>query len=446
MSSNKKSKKQIKSKQRKNSKITKGNKFSKELEEEFFKDMKMDIKDDFIDPMDNLFNFEDIEEKMFKNNFNLLLDKEDQKHPRKKGKKNYKDGTVFSRVYCSSYNNINGKEHEEKYKSESMKQMNNGRNISECKESYKNSDGVCKTSLQRGLDKKGQKVIREKNIKTGENKEHKIYKGMKENEVNTGNINSGNADVILKMISNNQDINRTTKINDSLINNISYLLPKSIKEKDSEISQEIGNSIISVNSIPKGIKIAPKPMIDVDISLNNDLKDELELQENKEGNSKFNIILSTNNSNTNLNNNILSRNKILNIGDTNILSTLSTNLDNSKYFLIKKNNGLITATKIGEDDKTKNEKDINLKIPVIEDKEKNKEKDIKDKKENNKKINKNVKNLNRIKYNSFNGCCEKKFRRKRRRSCNFITIIRDIFITIIVVSALAFYATIFIVG
>ena len=267
-----------------------------------------------------------------------------------------------------------------------------------------------------------------------------------ENKVNTGNINSGNADVILKMISNNQDINRTTKINDSLINNISYLLPKSIKEKDSEISQEIGNSIISVNSIPKGIKIAPKPMIDVDISLNNDLKDELELQENKEGNSKFNIILSTNNSNTNLNNNILSRNKILNIGDTNILSTLSTNLDNSKYFLIKKNNGLITATKIGEDDKTKNEKDINLKIPVIEDKEKNKEKDIKDKKENNKKINKNIKNLNRIKYNSFNGCCEKKFRRKRRRSCNFITIIRDIFITIIVVSALAFYATIFIVG
>ncbi len=184
MSSNKKSKKQIKSKQRKNSKITKGNKFSKELEEEFFKDMKMDIKDDFIDPMDNLFNFEDIEEKMFKNNFNLLLDKEDQKHPRKKGKNNYKDGTVFSRVYCSSYNNINGKEHEEKYKSESIKQMNNGRNISECKESYKNSDGVCKTSLQRGLDKKGQKVIREKNIKTGENKEHKIYKGMKENEIN----------------------------------------------------------------------------------------------------------------------------------------------------------------------------------------------------------------------------------------------------------------------
>ena len=267
-----------------------------------------------------------------------------------------------------------------------------------------------------------------------------------ENKVNTGNINSGNADVILKMISNNQEINRTAKINDSLINNISYLLPKNIKEKDSEISQEIGNSIIYVNSIPKGIKIAPKPMIDVDISLNNDLKDELELQENKEGNSKFNIILSTNNSNTNLNNHILSRNKILNIGDTNILSTLSTHLDNSKYFLIKKNNGLITATKIGEDDKTKNEKDINLKIPVIEDKEKNKEKDIKDKKENNKKINKNVKNLNRIKYNSFNGCCEKKFRRKRRRSCNFITIIRDIFITIIVVSALAFYATIFIVG
>lgn len=182
MSSNKKSKRQTKSKQTKNRNRSNEKIFSKELEDEFFKGMKMDIKDDFIEPMDNLFNFEDIENKMFKNNFNLLLDEE---KPRKKSKKDYKDGTVYSRVYCSSYNNINGKEHEEKYKSESIKQINKGRNISECKEAYKNSDGIYKTALQRGLDKKGQKVIREKNNKTGENKEHKIYKGMKENEINS---------------------------------------------------------------------------------------------------------------------------------------------------------------------------------------------------------------------------------------------------------------------
>ena len=269
-----------------------------------------------------------------------------------------------------------------------------------------------------------------------------------ENKVSTGNINSGNADVILKMFSNNQELIRTTKNNDSFINNISNLLPKNIKEKDSEISQDIGNSIISVNSIPKGIKISPKPMIDVDISLNNDLKDELENQENKEGNNKFNIILSTNNSNTNSNNNILSRNKILNIGDTNNLSTLSTHMDNSKYFLNKKSNGLITATKMGVEKKDKDEKDLNLKMSIDDNKIDNKEKDVKDKKDNNKKINKknNAKRVNRIKYNSFNGCCDKKSWRKKRRNCNCITILRDIFITIIVVSALAFYATIFIVG
>ena len=185
MSSNKRSKKQKKSKSRKNASVSCEKISSKGFEDKFFKNMKMDIKEDFIDPMDDIFGFEDMEEKMFKNNFNLLLD--ENSYPRKRNKKdykNYKDGIVFSRVFSSSYNNINGKEYEEKYKSESIKQINNGRNISECKEAYKNSDGISKTALQRGLDKKGEKVIREKNNKTGENKEHKIYKDMKENEIN----------------------------------------------------------------------------------------------------------------------------------------------------------------------------------------------------------------------------------------------------------------------
>lgn len=159
------------------------------FEDKFFKDMNLDIKDDFIDPMDNMFGFNDLEEKMlkgFKNDFGLLLDEErkPRKNIKKSNKKNYKDGTVFSKVYCSSYNNINGKEHKEKYQSQSIKQMNNGHNISECKEAYKNSNGVCKTAYQKGLDKKGERLIREKNTKTGENKEHKILKGIKENEIN----------------------------------------------------------------------------------------------------------------------------------------------------------------------------------------------------------------------------------------------------------------------
>ena len=168
---------------------------SKGFEDKFFKNMdnmKMDIKDDFIDPMDDMdgmFGFDKLEEKMlknFRNDFGLLLDEEkQQKKVNKKSNKknNIKDGTVFSKVYCSSYNNINGKEHEEKYQSQSLKQMNNGRNISECREAYKNSDGVSKIAYQKGLDKKGEKLIREKNTKTGENKEHKILKGIKEEDV-----------------------------------------------------------------------------------------------------------------------------------------------------------------------------------------------------------------------------------------------------------------------
>ena len=270
-----------------------------------------------------------------------------------------------------------------------------------------------------------------------------------EKKVNTGNIHSGNADVILKMTSQNQDTARTTKNNDSLINNISNLTPNNIQEKDSDLSQDIGNSIISVNSMPKTIKKSTKSLIDVDISLNNDLKEDLEMQENNVGN-KFNVILSTNNSISNFNNNInsnnnnlLSRNKILNTNEKTTLSTLSQHLDNSKYFLNKKNNGLITNAKNEKEKKEKNDnndkkEDINVKLSINEKHDK-----IKDKK------NKNIKKINIKKYrfNLFwSECCDETRWRRRCRNCNIITIIRDIFITIIIVSALAFYATIFIMG
>ena len=193
MRANRNNNKQILKRQHKNRSISCEKINSKGFEDKFFKGMNMDIKDDFIDPTDNIFGFDDLEEKMFNNlrtGFGLLLDEEEPKKVNKKenkGKENrnkFNNGTVFSKVFCSSYNNIDGKEHEEKYQSQGIKQINNGHKISECKEAYKNSNGICKSSYQKGLDEKGERLIKEKNNKTGENKEHKVFRGMKENELN----------------------------------------------------------------------------------------------------------------------------------------------------------------------------------------------------------------------------------------------------------------------
>ncbi len=149
--------------------------------------MDLDIKDDFIDP------FTDIEQKMCKdfkkslNDFAILS--EENQHPRNEPKEQperqqpKQDGTYISRVYCSSYSNVDGQPHQECYQSQSIKQMNEGHNISEAREAYKNSDGVMKSAYQRGLDEKGTRFIKEKNTKTGKHAQHKVLKGIKENEI-----------------------------------------------------------------------------------------------------------------------------------------------------------------------------------------------------------------------------------------------------------------------
>ena len=112
--------------------------------------MKMDmkIKDDFIDSMNHMLGFDNFEDKMFnhfRNDFGLLLEeekeKEDKVAKRNNNKKNKKinNGTYFSKIYCNSYNNVNSKEYEEKYQSQNINQINNGHNISECKEANINS-------------------------------------------------------------------------------------------------------------------------------------------------------------------------------------------------------------------------------------------------------------------------------------------------------------------
>ena len=148
--------------------------------------MDLDIKDDFIDP------FTDIEQKMCKDFKKSLSDfailSEENQHPRNEPKeqperKQNQDGTYISRVYCSSYSNVDGQPHQECYQSQSIKQMNEGHNISEAREAYKNSDGVMKSAYQRGLDEKGARFIKEKNTKTGKHAQHKVLKGIKENEI-----------------------------------------------------------------------------------------------------------------------------------------------------------------------------------------------------------------------------------------------------------------------
>jgi hypothetical protein len=274
-----------------------------------------------------------------------------------------------------------------------------------------------------------------------------------ERKVNTGNINSGNADVILKISSQNQETTRTSKNNDSLVNNLSNLLANNnIVEKDNECSQELANNANQQNPNKKEIKISAKPMIDVDIDLNNNLKDELEVQET----NKFNLILSTSNSHSNMNskNNILSRNKLenktnnsINNSNNNNLSTLSTHFDNSRYFLNKKTSGLIPAKKIDNKNVQKNEKEndkgnnMSLKFSIN-----NAKKDMK-KNLVTEQQNKDLNLVNRNnKCNIIINCIKKINYRNRYNNCNVMNILRNIFIGLIIITALAFYATIFIIG
>jgi len=62
MRSNKVNNKQSQTKHRKNRSIS-WEKISKDFEDEFFKEMKMNIKEDFIDPMDGMFGFDNLEKK-----------------------------------------------------------------------------------------------------------------------------------------------------------------------------------------------------------------------------------------------------------------------------------------------------------------------------------------------------------------------------------------------
>ena len=118
---------------------------------DFFSDV-IDIKDDFLEPQQS------------------------------SNEADNSNSTFISKVFYSSYNNKNGNPHRECYHSQLFQQNKDGHEISEGKENYQNSNGVMKSAYQRKLDERGERIIREKNAKDGKMKQHKIYKGMKEEE------------------------------------------------------------------------------------------------------------------------------------------------------------------------------------------------------------------------------------------------------------------------
>ena len=199
-----------------------------------------------------------------------------------------------------------------------------------------------------------------------------------DNDITESENNSRNIDLIvnklenklnennnMKMTSQNQETTRTSKMNESNINNFPNLIQKNIRIKEYETSLDIGDSIYSVNSLPKN-KIG-KSLIDVDISLNsNNLKEiekekEKEEKDNKNNKDLIKIINESNNKN-----NYISRNKILNTGNSS-LNTLSTQFDNSKYFLTKTNANLILSNKIKKNpNENKNNINMNLKLTINE--------------------------------------------------------------------------------
>ena len=94
-------------------------------------------------------------------------------------------GTMIAKTYLSKIDYSSGQPKEESYQSQAIKQFGEGgHSISERQEAYKNSmTGVQKAAQQRLLDDRGTKLIKQRNINTGEQSEHNILKGLQENEV-----------------------------------------------------------------------------------------------------------------------------------------------------------------------------------------------------------------------------------------------------------------------
>ena len=158
--------------------------------------MTMDIKEDFSEHDDHIFNnfnkeFNHMNNLFFGNLSNSLFPEKKLKDKKANNNEVIPDkilgnnpSTFISKVHCSKYVNTNGKPHHECYESQSIKQTDKeGHDISEKNELYKNSNGIQKASHQCMLDNKGKKIIKQKNLNNGECNEKKLFKGLSENDL-----------------------------------------------------------------------------------------------------------------------------------------------------------------------------------------------------------------------------------------------------------------------
>ena len=174
----------------------------------FMNNFNFDIREDFDDPFDNFMqgfnfpNFNQLHNQIFGNFQNMINNMLPIRNERNENQKNNNNnfnamfnmqnfpGTMISKSYCSKVDYRDGKPHQECYQSQSINQFNQGHRISEKQEAYKNDlTGIQKAAHQRLLDDKGTKQIRQRNVNTGEQEEHNIYKGMKEDELESFNQN-----------------------------------------------------------------------------------------------------------------------------------------------------------------------------------------------------------------------------------------------------------------
>lgn len=80
----------------------------------------------------------------------------------------------------------NGQPHKETYQTQSIKQTDReGRSIQEKQQAYQNTkSGLQKAAHERLLDEKGLKVVKARNMQSGEEYEHNLYRGMNESILN----------------------------------------------------------------------------------------------------------------------------------------------------------------------------------------------------------------------------------------------------------------------
>lgn len=93
--------------------------------------------------------------------------------------------TVMTQSYTSTINYKNGKPQKEIYKTHSIKQIDHeGHCIHEKQEAYQNTGtGIEKASKLRELDGKGQKIIKKRNIFTGDQEHNNILNGINEEDL-----------------------------------------------------------------------------------------------------------------------------------------------------------------------------------------------------------------------------------------------------------------------